>query len=103
MLPLLSDWPRRFSLIFDRPKNTKFVEDMEYLLQVPLNSDQWFQRSRNVPANQEAKTVILVSRSTLNTKPWQKTLRSCFFLIFVKFCSAVAEKNSKVSRPIKRP
>ena len=45
--------------------------------------------------------AILFFRSAQKTQTWQRTLRSCFLSSFVEFPSAVSEKKSKMSQPIK--
>ena len=42
-----------------------------------------------------------VYSSAQKTQPWQKTLRSCFLSSFVEFRSAVSEKKSIMSKPIR--
>ena len=70
--------------------------------QVSLNSVQPFQRRRRkCLSKSEARAAILFFRSAQKTQTWKKRLRSCFLSSFVEFRSAVSEKKSKMSQPIR--
>ena len=51
--------------------------------------------------DRSARAEIFVYSSTWKTKTWYKTLRSCFLSSFLEFRSAVSEKKSKISQPIR--
>ena len=70
--------------------------------QVSLNSVHRFQRRRRKCLSQsEARAAILFFRSALKTQTRKRTLRSCFLSSLVEFHSAVSEKKSKMSQPIR--
>ena len=94
-------WP---SCFFDRPEKHKLGRGRWNLasFQVSLNSVQSFQRrSRKCLSQSEARAAILFFWLARKTLTWYRTLRSCFLSSFVEFRSAVSEKKSKMSQPIR--
>ena len=84
------------------PKNTNLVEDVESCsCQVSLNSIKRFQRSRKCLSQSEARAANLFFPSAWKTQTWKRMLRSCFLSSFVELNSAVSEKKSKMSQPIR--
>ena len=70
--------------------------------QVWLNTIQQFQwRSRKYLSQSEARAAIFFSQTARKTQTWWKTFRSCFLSSFVESCSAVSEKKSNMSQPIR--
>ena len=101
----LSNSDARVAILFtDQPKKHKLSRGRWDLAscQVSLNSIQRFQRkSRKWLSQSEARGAILFFRSARKTQTWLRTLRSCFLSSFVEFRSAVSEKKSKMSQPIR--
>ena len=96
--------PGRPSCFSDRPEKHKLGRGRWDLAscQVSLYYVQQFQRrSRKCLSQSEARAAILFFRSARKTQTWKRTLRSCFLSSFVEFCSAVSEKKSKMSQPIR--
>ena len=96
--------PGRPSCFPDRPEKHKLGRGRWDIAscQVSLNSVQRFQRrSRKCLSQSEARAAILFFRSAQKTQTWQRALRSCFLSSFVEFRSAVSEKKSKMSQPIR--
>ena len=58
-------------------------------------------RNQKCLSQSKAGAAILFFRSAQKTQTWKKRLRSCFLSSFVEFRSAVSEKKSKMSQPIR--
>ena len=85
------------------PKNTNFVVDVVFLLPVKflwIPFSDFREEVENFSANQRTGRPSFFP-SARKTQTLQRTLRSCFLSSFVEFCSAVSEKKSKMSRPIR--
>ena len=85
------------------PKNTDLIENVEILLPVKF---RWIPFSgfreevKNVSANKRPGRPSFFPISP-KTQTWKRTLRSSFLSSFVEFRSAVSEKKSKMSQPIR--
>ena len=86
------------------PKNTILVEDIVILLPAKF---RWIPfcgfrgEVENVSANQRPGRQSCFFRSAGKTQTKQRTSRLCFLLSFVRFCLAVIEEKSKMSKPIR--
>ena len=70
--------------------------------QLTLNSVQRFQRkSRKCLSQSEARAAILFFWSARKTQTWKRTSTTCFLSTYFEFRSAVSEKKSKMSQPIR--
>ena len=70
--------------------------------QVSFKSVQLFQRRcRTCLSQSQARAGILFFRSARKTQTWYRTLKSCFLSRFNEFRSAVSEKKSQQSQPIR--
>ena len=100
----LRNRPGRPFLFTDPPEKYKLGRGRRDLAscQVSLNSVQRFQSgSRKCLSQSEARVAILFFPSARKTQTWKRTLRSCFLSSFLEFPSAVSDKKSKMSQPIR--
>ena len=101
--PFFTEQPRQLSLFFNQPENHKIGRGHWVLAscQVSSNFVQRFQKnSWKFLGQSEVRAAIMIFWSVRKTQIWKWILSSCLSSSG-KFRSAVAEKRSKMSQPIR--